>query len=69
MKAGPTLITKGWETSQLTHYHTMPHPDALKIYSYGKHCVKMRNCLSQAISHFLAMFPTFLLYETLIFHF
>ena len=29
----------------LTHYHTMPHFDALKIYSCGKHCGKRRNCL------------------------
>ena len=29
----------------LTHYHTMPHFDALKIYSCGKHCENRRNCL------------------------
>ena len=29
----------------LTHYHTMPRFDALKIYSGGKHCEKRRNCL------------------------
>ena len=29
----------------LTHYHIMPHFDALKIYRYGKHCEKRRNCL------------------------
>ena len=29
----------------LSHYHTMLHFDALKIYSYGKHCEKRRNCL------------------------
>ena len=29
----------------LTHYHTMPHFDALKIYSCGKHYEKRRNCL------------------------
>ena len=29
----------------LTHYHTMPHIDALKIYSCRKHCEKRRNCL------------------------
>ena len=48
----------------LTHhmYHTMPHFDALKIYSYGKHCEKRRNCLEQAISPFLTMFST--LYDT-----
>ena len=30
---------------KLTHYHTMLHFDALKIYSCGKHCEKKRNCL------------------------
>ena len=29
----------------LTHYCTMPHFDALKIYNCGKHCEKRRNCL------------------------
>ena len=29
----------------LTHYHTKLHFDTLKIYSYGKHCEKMRNCM------------------------
>ena len=29
----------------LTHYHTIPHFDALQIYSCGKHCEKRRNCL------------------------
>ena len=29
----------------LTHYCTMPHFDAVKIYSCGKHCEKRRNCL------------------------
>ena len=42
----------------LTHYHTMPHFDTLKIYRCGKHCEKRRNCLSQAISPFLTMFST-----------
>ena len=36
----------------------MPHFDALQIYSCGKHYEKRRNCLSQAISPFLTMFPT-----------
>ena len=50
----------------LTHYHTMPHFDALKIYSCGKHGEKRRNCLLQALSPFLTMFST--LYSTY-FHF
>ena len=29
----------------LTHYHTMPHFDTLKIHSCGKHREKRRNCL------------------------
>ena len=29
----------------LTHYHTIPHFDTLKICSCGKHCEKRRNCL------------------------
>ena len=40
----------------LTHYHTMPHFDALKICNSGKHCEKRRNCLEQAISPFPTMF-------------
>ena len=46
----------------LTHYHTKPHFDALKIYSYGKHCKKSKNCLLQANSPFLTDF--FTLYGT-----
>ena len=38
-----------WYTKEpfevLTHYHTIPHFDALKIFSRGKHCEKRRNCL------------------------
>ena len=41
-----------------THYHTMPHFDALKIYSCRKHCDKRTNCLEQAISPFLTVFST-----------
>ena len=29
----------------INHYHTMPHFDALKIHSYGKHCEEKKNCL------------------------
>ena len=28
----------------LTHYHALPHFDALKIYISGIHCEKRRNC-------------------------
>ena len=42
----------------LTHYHTMLHFDALKIYSCGKHCEKRRNCLLRLVSPFLTMFST-----------
>ena len=40
----------------LTHYHTIPHFDALKIYSCGKQCEKRKNCLWQAISPSTTMF-------------
>ena len=58
----------GWKKTCpiLNHYYTIPHFDALKIYNCRKHCEKRRNCLSQAISPFLAMFSTCM---TLIFHF
>ena len=42
----------------INHYHTIPHFDALMIYSYEQHCEKRRNCLYQAISPFLTMFST-----------
>ena len=45
---GPEYHTSFCSTillSVLTLFHTMPHFDALKIYSCGKHCEKMRNCL------------------------
>ena len=42
----------------LTHYHTMPHFNALKIHSCRKKCEKRRNCLQQAISPFLTIFST-----------
>ena len=32
------------EIGPFTNYHTMPHFDALKIYSCGKHCEKRRDC-------------------------
>ena len=37
--------TQATKCPSLIHYHTMPHFDALKIYSYGKHCKKRRNGL------------------------
>ena len=43
---------------ELTHYHTILHFDALKIYSFGKHCEKRRNCLQQAVLPFLSVFST-----------
>ena len=45
----------------LTNYHTIPHFDALKMDSCGKHCEKRRNCLLQAVPSSLIM--------ALIFHF
>ena len=61
------LCFRGCYDEILTYYHTMPHFDALKIYSCGKHCKKRRNCLLQAISPFQTMFST--LSMVLIFHF
>ena len=43
---------------RLPHYLTIPHFDALKIYSCGKHCEKKGNYLFQAISPFLIMSST-----------
>ena len=40
----PTMFSKG-STGSLTHYHKMPHFDALKMYSCGEHCKKRRNLL------------------------
>ena len=42
----------------LTHYHTIPQIDSLKIYSCGIHCEKRRFCLLQAISPFFTMFSS-----------
>ena len=42
---GNGAVLKSSSQWQLTHYHTMPHFDALKKYSYGKHCEERRNCL------------------------
>ena len=44
----------------------MPHFDALKIYSCGKHCEKRRTYFYHAISPFLTIFSAFM---ALIFHF
>ena len=49
----------------LTHYQTILHFAALKIYSCAKRCEKRRNCLLQ----FLLFSKCFLLYRILIFHF
>ena len=53
----------------LTHYHTMPHFDALKIYCFGKHCEKRRNCFWQAVSPFLTMFSTLCFFFFFLFSF
>ena len=68
----PTMFSKGFflrvvksrdcVVKSFTHYHTMAHFDALKIYSFGKHCKKRRNCFLQAIPPFLTMFS--ILYGT-----
>ena len=53
-----SLLARQKTGKWLTHYHTMPHSEARKIYSCGKHCEKRRNCLQQEISHFLTMYST-----------
>ena len=40
-----TVLKTSKKYSNLTHYHTIPHSDTLKIYSCGKDCEKRRNCL------------------------
>ena len=40
-----THKNKGLFGKWLTHYHTIPHFGAIKIYSCGKHCIKWKNCL------------------------
>ena len=55
---GQDLTVMMVSTVLSTHYHTIPHFDGLSIYSCRKHCEKRRNCLLQAISPFLTMFPT-----------
>ena len=42
----PVCERKARESASfLTHYHTRPHFDAVKVYSCGKHCEKRINCL------------------------
>ena len=50
----PSMFSKGvfFKVVKSRDYHTMPHFDALEIYSCGKHCEKRRNCLLQAIYSF-----------------
>ena len=44
---GPMLVTKGllFKSLLLTHYHTMPHFDALNTDNCGKDCEKRRTYL------------------------
>ena len=64
----PTMFSKlsavdalKWVSLEST-VNPLPHSAAFKRYSCGKHCEKRRNCLEQAISHFLTMFS--ILYST-----
>ena len=45
----PSFKFSTWERTSLhhdlTHYHTMPHFDPLKIYIYGKHCEEKEKLL------------------------
>ena len=40
----------------LTHYHTIPHFDALQIHTFGKHCEKRRNYLCKEFHLFSQCF-------------
>ena len=62
----PYMVLTFYLKCTLTHYHTIPHFDALKMYSCRKHCEKRKNCLFQAISPFS---QCFLPYLVLIFYF
>ena len=57
-----SLPSKGY----LTYYHTIPHFDALKIYSCENHCEKRRNACN---NQFLLFSQCILPYMPLIFHF
>ena len=52
--------------NSLTHYHTISHFDALKIYSCEKHCKKRGIAWDK---QFLFFSQCFLPYKILIFHF
>ena len=49
----------------ITHYHKIPHVEALKIYSYGKLCEKGEIASNK---QFLPFSQCFLPYKALIFH-
>ena len=59
-----SLITYTFDL--LSHYHTMPHFDTLKIYSCGKHCKKGEIACDK---QFLYFSQCFLPYMAFIFHF
>ena len=59
-------IGKELHPTYFTHYHTMPHFDALQIYSCGKHCEKREIACNK---QFLLCLQCFLHYRALIFHF
>ena len=52
--------------NDLTHYHTMTHFDALKMYSCGKHCEKKEKLL--VTSNFSFSYFVFYPIKALIFH-
>ena len=66
MKLKHAVISNVYFVGVLTHYHTMPHFDALKIYSCGKHCEKRRKCLLRN-KQFLLFSQCFLPHMALIF--
>ena len=47
----------------LTHYHTMPHFDALKIYSCEKHREERRNCYFSFFHNVSALYGTYFYFK------
>ena len=59
---------KAFASDKLTHYHTMPHFDALQIYSCGKHCDMEKEKIA-CDKQVLPFSQCFLPYMALSFHF
>ena len=60
LDSNPAPLLQDGANLSLTHYHTMPHFDVLKIYSCGKHCKKKEKLIEMSISPFPIAFSTLL---------